>query len=78
MSTIYRGGENVLHNLEAEMARTHVKKVDIARLLNISTRTVYGKIHDQSKFTTSEAIKIQKTYFPELSIEYLFAETERR
>lgn len=64
----------MLHNLEAEMAREQVKKIDIARLLNLSPRSVYGKIAGESKFTTSEALKIQKTYFPELTIEYLFAE----
>lgn len=64
----------MLHNLEAEMARNQVKRIDIARLLNLSTRAVYGKISGESKFTTSEAIKIQRTYFPNLTIEYLFAE----
>lgn len=64
----------MLHNLEAEMARKHVKRIDIARLLNLSTRAVYGKISGESSFTTSEAIKIQKSYFPNLTIEYLFAE----
>lgn len=66
----------MLHNLEAEMARDQIKRIDLARLLNLSSRAVYGKISGETKFTTSEAIKIQKTYFPNLPIEYLFAEVD--
>ena len=50
----------MLHNLEAEMARDQIKRIDLARLLNLSSRAVYGKISGETKFTTSEAIKIQK------------------
>lgn len=68
----------MLHNLEAELAREGINKAQIARLLRISNRAVYDKIHGRTKFTTDQAILIQKTYFPNKSIEYLFEPKEGR
>ena len=66
----------MLHNLEAEIARSNVKRTDIADALGIGTRTLYAKIHGETKFTTEEAFKVQKTFFPDLTLDYLF-ETEK-
>jgi len=63
----------MLKNLVAEMARRQVTRRDIARTLGISYGTVIVKIKGDYDFTVSEAQKIRNTYFPDLTIEYLFA-----
>ena len=66
----------MLHNLLAEMARKNIKRKEIRALLDISERTLYSKINGNSGFTLAEALLIQKTYFPELSVDYLFEQAE--
>ena len=63
----------MLKNLVAEMARRQVTRRDIARTLGISYGTVIVKIKGSYDFTVSEAQKIRDAYFPDLTIEYLFA-----
>lgn len=68
----------MLHNLEAELAREGIHKIQIAQLLHISKRALYDKVSGRTKFTTDQAILIQKTYFPDKSIEYLFETKENQ
>lgn len=60
-------------NLKAEMAREGIKQVQIAELLDVREATISDKINGKSTFDIDEAIKIKRTYFPNLSLEYLFS-----
>ena len=62
-----------MKNLVAEMARYGVRIADIQNLLNCSERTVRNKLNNERDFTIPEALKIRNTFFPSMSIEYLFA-----
>ena len=62
-----------MKNLVAEMARYGVRISDIQNLLNCSERTVRNKLNNERDFTIPEALKIRNTFFPGMSIEYLFA-----
>ena len=61
-------------NLLAEMTRNNIKKQDVAEALNISLSTVWAKFNGQSMFTLGDAATIQRKFFPNLTIEYLFSE----
>lgn len=72
-TTGLRGGDKVLNNLKAEMARFGVSVGDISRAIKKSDRAVRDKINEEYDFTFPESKTIRDTYFPELSLEYLFA-----
>lgn len=67
----------MFRNLEAEMARNGVTKVDIAELLGVRYATVIDKTRGRSRFYVSEALKIQKKFFPKHEIAYLFDSSEK-
>lgn len=60
-------------NLRAEMSRIGIRQRDIAKLLGVSELTVSKKMNGKSSFTIDEAFLIQKTFFPNLSLDYLFS-----
>lgn len=60
-------------NLSAEMMRFGVSNADIQQLLSCSDKTVKNKLTGMTEFTVSEAMQIQRTFFPGLRMEYLFA-----
>lgn len=60
-------------NLLAEMARNGVKKKTIATVVGISEKTLNNKIKGVSEFYWSEVNVIHSQFFPETTIEYLFA-----
>lgn len=63
----------MFNNLEAEFARIKVKPcVGIMNVLNCSYRTAKNRL-DKSGFSVFEAAKIKEKYFPDLSVDYLFA-----
>ena len=64
----------MLWNLKAEMARRAVKCMDLANLLGVRPATISAKIGCKSQFTFEEAQKIQRGFFPELELQYLFKE----
>lgn len=66
----------MLHNLWAEMNRLGITTEDVARTLNVNRKTAYNKIRGMSPFKIPEARIIQKTYFPQYTIEYLFEQKE--
>ncbi|HZK37426.1 MAG TPA: XRE family transcriptional regulator [Clostridia bacterium] len=66
----------MLANLAAEMTRNKVSRYDIAKLLGNTYNTVSLKINGHYEFTVAEAQKIQKTFFPHLTMEYLFERQE--
>lgn len=59
-------------NLKGEMAKKGITIEKMSRLLGIHRNSTANKLNGDSSFTIEEAIKVQKEYFPELSLEYLF------
>lgn len=60
-------------NLNAEMARHNIKQSNIANALNIKKATVSDKVNNKTSFKIDECKEIKKSFFPNLSLEYLFA-----
>lgn len=42
-------------NLEAELARLEIKKVELAKLIGKSPNTIYSKLNGKTELTLSEA-----------------------
>lgn len=61
-------------NLEMEMTRKKITKKELATVIGMPTRTLYEKMSGRSKFTMEEAFIIRDTFFPDLTLDYLFAE----
>ena len=59
-------------NLEEEMVKNNITQKEISELLNMRTSVIYARINGRFSFKLNEALKIQKRFFPELTIEYLF------
>jgi len=64
--------KNKYPNLRAEMSRIGIKQIDIAKLLGVGEATISNKMKGKSKFDINEAFLIKKTFFPNLSLDYLF------
>ena len=64
----------MLWNLKAEMARRGVMCIDLANLLGVRPATISAKISCKSQFSFEEAQCIQRNYFPDLELQYLFKE----
>lgn len=60
-------------NLEAELARKNVRRVDLAELLNCSLSTIVAKLRGTSELTFGEVIKIKKHLGVTMPLEILFA-----
>ena len=61
-------------NLEAEFRRSNITRADVAEAMSINIATVSEKLTKPNRLKLSEAFKIKQHFFPELSLEYLFAE----
>lgn len=61
-------------NLRAELSRNGIKQKDVAKLLGVSELTVSKKINGKTSFTIDEAFLIQKTFFPNFTVDYLFSD----
>jgi len=62
----------MLHNLEAEIGRKHIKKKEIASAICIDESSLWNKIHERTEFTWTEAQAIHDTFFPYTDMHYLF------
>ena len=62
-------------NFEGELARRGIDDVDIATLLNITPRALRNKRNGIRPFTWPEVDTIQKTFFPDVTKDYLFTRT---
>ena len=60
-------------NLAGEIARRGVKKAAISRHLGISDKSFSNKMSGRSPFTLCEATAIQHHFFPDVSMDVLFA-----
>lgn len=61
-----------MNNLEAEMKRIGITRSDIAKLINVSYRTVHSRFNGESQWQYAECILIRDTYFPDKELSYLF------
>ena len=61
-------------NLVSEMAKKSITKRNVADVLNVHENTLKNKLDGKSKFNVEEGFVIRQHFFPDLSIEYLFAE----
>jgi hypothetical protein len=60
-------------NLKAEMARKNVTLDQIADALNLNISTVSAKLNNYRRLKYCECIAIRDSFFPGLTIDYLFA-----
>lgn len=63
-------------NLKGEMAKKDITIEEVSRLLGIHRNSVANKINGDSSFSIDEAFKIHQSFFPKLSMEYLFKTEE--
>lgn len=59
-------------NLELEMKKSKIKRKDIAELLDMRPATITEKLNGKTSVSVIEAAKIQDSFFPDYSIDYLF------
>lgn len=64
-------------NLLAEMVRNNITKKQIAKFLDLRVATICDKMNGKYSFKLDEAFRIKKEFFPQLTIEYLFATDSR-
>ena len=64
------------NNLEAEMKRKRISRMDIANLLNVSYSTIHSRFNGNSEWLYNECVFIRDTYFPHLELDYLFKTEE--
>ena len=69
-------GKYLYNNLKAEMSRTKITQDDIAGILHITRYTFSKKMTGKNEFNLKEILEIRNTFFPELSLEYLFQKFE--
>lgn len=62
-----------MNNLKAEMVRKGIRVEDIERLLGCSGKTVRNKMCGKTDFTFGEAQRIRDSFFPGMTLEFLFA-----
>ena len=67
----------MFNNLKAELVRINKTQGDLAKLLEITEKQVSLKINRHAEFTISECILIRNTYFPNLTLDYLFEVFEK-
>lgn len=65
-----------VENLEAEMKRNKISRSDIANLLGLSYRTIHSRFNGESEWGYTECVKVRDAYFPDKSLDYLFAADE--
>lgn len=62
----------VYNNLRAEMARHHLTIQSMAAGLKMNRDTLSRKLSGKSPLYLDEAFKIQRMFFPDLDVSYLF------
>lgn len=63
-------------NLKAEMARRNINIKDLMEVTGKSRSGVSKNLNGQGAFSVEEGINIRDKFFPNLSIDYLFATEE--
>lgn len=67
----------MLHNLEKVRNEKGITKVALADLLGVKYQTITEKIEGNSSFKFDEALLIQRTFFPEYELVYLFGKEKQ-
>lgn len=62
----------MLKNLQKEMKEQHISNRDIARAIGKDERSISNKLSGRTDFTRIEMFTIRDTFFPEMTLEYLF------
>ena len=62
-----------IDNLEAEMKRKKVSRLEIATYLGVSYRTIHSRFNGEVPWEYAECVRIRDHFFPEHTLEYLFA-----
>lgn len=68
----------MFENLKAEMARKAITMADLAidKELNLSYETIRNKFSGKTEWNNREMRLIKQKYFPDKTIDYLFAQRE--
>ena len=66
----------MLENLIKEMAVAKITNEDLSKAISAHRNTIANKLNGISNFSIDEAFTIQKTFFPNLDIAYLFAHSD--
>ncbi|HFU4450947.1 TPA: XRE family transcriptional regulator [Streptococcus suis] len=61
-------------NIDSVRREKNIAIVDIADFLGVRAQTVSDKIKGRYPFTFNEALEIQRHFFPEYELGYLFSE----
>ncbi len=61
-----------LTNLVKEMAAAKVTNEMLSATLGVHRNTIANRLAGNGKFSIDEAFRIQKTYFRDIGLEYLF------
>lgn len=62
----------MLHNLISELAIKKITKKKLSDETGISQRALYDKMNGRTEFTLDEMLIIRDTFFPDLTLDYLF------
>lgn len=65
----------MLSNLIVEMAKAKLSKEVMAKALDCSKGTITNRLDGRSVFPIYDAMYVQKTWFPNYTLEYLFKNT---
>lgn len=68
----------MLHNLEKARLEKEITKAELGDLLKVKYQTITSKIEGKTSFTFDEALLIQKEYFPEYELTYLFGKEKQK
>lgn len=60
-------------NLAAEMSRNGITAEKMAKQIGINAATMSAKINKKDRMKLCEAARIRDTFFPDMSIDYLFS-----
>lgn len=58
------------------MKRHNISRMDIANLLNVSYSTIHSRFNGNSEWIYNECVLIRNSFFPELTLDYLFSTEE--
>ena len=65
----------MLDNLFKEMAKAKLSVEDIRNCINLDSCIMWQKLNGTQEFTAVEMVLIKRTYFPHLTLDYLFEDT---
>ena len=58
--------------LEAEMILRHATRLNLKDCIKLKYNTLCKKVNGELRFSLDEAIRIQETFFPDVSVNQLF------